>query len=156
MPKTRGMWQLGAIAGSLGVGLLVLMSTSTISAQQDKPKLKDAKPAVEDKAEARAVPGEAGKAPAPNSETPQVETRRGPRSCDIHIDNRTNWHIHRVYIDGDYWGTVSRGGDSIARDVMTGRTKVYAEADFTNGTTRSWGPRWFECDGFSTYTWTLR
>ena len=88
--------------------------------------------------------------------TDPVEMRAGPFSCDVHIDNRTNWYIHRVYIDGSNWGSVGRFGDSIARDVSVGRTKVYAEADFTDGSKRYWGPNYFDCTSFATFTWKLR
>jgi hypothetical protein len=90
-----------------------------------------------------------------NSTTP-VEMRAGPYSCDVHIDNRTNWYIHRVYIDGSNWGSVGRFGDSIARNVSIGRTKVYAEADFTDGSKRYWGPNYFDCTSYATFTWKLQ
>ena len=32
------------------------------------------------------------------------------------------------------------------------RTKVYAEADFDDGSVKYWGPRWFACDSYATHT----
>lgn len=90
-----------------------------------------------------------------NSTSAAVEKRAGPYTCDVHIDNRTNWVIHRVYIDGRLWGGVGRYGDSLARDVITGPTRVYAEADFTDGTTRHWGPSMIPCSAYATQVWRL-
>jgi hypothetical protein len=136
---------------------VLAMCTGVAHAADDKldPK-KPVQPAVEDKA----VMGKAKDAKVSGS-TPKNGTvaeagkRAGPYSCDIRIDNRTNYTIHRIYIDGRNWGTVGRYGDSIARDVQAGGTRVYAEADFTDGTTRSWGPRVFQCSAYGTYTWHL-
>src|SRR5262245_2001563 len=88
------------VAGLVGLGVLPSIGTGGVSAQ-DKPKMKDAKPAVEDKAATGPVPGEGGGGtPDKNSMTPAAPTRRGAYSCDVHVDNRTSWYIHRVYIDG--------------------------------------------------------
>jgi hypothetical protein len=91
-----------------------------------------------------------------NSSTPEVKTRAGAYSCDIHIDNRTNMYINRVAIDGRNWGSVGRYGDAMARDVAIGATVVYAEVDFTDGSTGHFGPQVFNCDAWATHTWTLR
>lgn len=91
-----------------------------------------------------------------NATTPEVKTRASAYSCDIHVDNRTNWYINRVYIDGVRWGAVSKLGDAIARDVAVGATTVYAEVDFTDGSTSSYGPRVFNCDSYATHRWVLR
>jgi hypothetical protein len=149
-------WGARAVAGAVALGVLLAAGLGGLSAQADKPKLKDAKPAVEDRAATGTAPGEAAAAAAANSATPPAPTRRGAYTCDIHIDNRTPFIIHRVYIDGRYWGSVGRGGDAIARDVLSGGTRVYAEADFSDGPKRYWGPRVFDCESFSTFTWTLR
>jgi len=90
-----------------------------------------------------------------NSTAPAAKKRAGPFSCDVHIDNRTNWVVHRVVIDGRNWGSVGRYGDAIARDVVSGATTLYAEADFTDGSSRSWGPRTFQCKSYATHTWRL-
>lgn len=155
MKRPTFRWSARAVAGAVALSVL-LAGVVGVSAQADKPKLKDEKPAVEDKAATGTAPGEAAGGVTGNSMTPPAPTRRGAYTCDIHIDNRTNWIIHRVYIDGRYWGSVGRGGDAIARDVLSGGTKVYAEADFTDGSKRYWGPRVFNCDSHATYTWTLR
>ena len=91
-----------------------------------------------------------------NSTVAASTKRAGPYSCDIHIDNRTDYAIHRVYVDGRNWGSVGRYGDAIARDVGAGRTTLYAEADFTDGSTLYWGPRVFNCDAWGSYTWYVR
>ena len=144
-----GWWAVSAVS------VMTLIGAGTILAQQPKPT-KEAKPAVEDKATSGSLAAEVGKPAAKNPTSAPVATRQGRNSCDIHIDNRTQFVVHRVFIDGDYWGSIGRYGDAIARDVSTGRTKIYAEADFTDGTTRYWGPRWFACDSYSTYTWVIQ
>jgi hypothetical protein len=138
----------------LTAAVFILVAASLVAAQELTKK--ETQAPVTDTAVQGKAPGEATEAPAKNEMTPPIETRRGAYSCDIAIDNRTSWIIHRIYIDNAYWGSVGRHGDGIARDVSTGRTKVYAEADFTNGSTMRWGPQWFDCRSYSLFTWTLR
>jgi len=90
-----------------------------------------------------------------NPTTPEMTKRAGAYSCDIHIDNRTNLVVHRIYVDGRNRGGISRYGDGLVRDVEIGPTRLYAEADFSDGSTSRWGPRVFNCNSWATHTWTL-
>ena len=90
-----------------------------------------------------------------NSTGPAVEKRAGPISCDVQIDNRTNKYINRVYIDGRNWGSVGRYGDALARDVVMGPTTLYAEVDYSDGSTGHYGPKAFNCNSYETSRWVL-
>lgn len=73
------------------------------------------------------------------------------RYCVIHIDNHTRLWI-RVFIDGNYMGTVPPWGD-IYPITLSGPTRLYARADYDDGTYSYWGPRTVVCE--DTYTWQL-
>lgn len=137
--------------------ILAFLSGGAFAADAGKidPK-KPAKPAVEEKATKGKGDVKVTEGEVKNSTAPEVKTRAGEYSCDIHVDNRTNWYINRIYIDGRNWGAVGRYGDAIARDVAKGRTTLYAEVDFSDGSTSSYGPRVFNCEAWATHTWTLR
>ena len=118
----------------------------------------DPKKPLQDPMEAKM---EQGKADEPvtgedtsNSRTPVV-TRSDSRHCDIKFDNRTDIYSHRIYVDRVNRGSLSRYGDGILRDVGKGKTRLYAEADYTDGTTSHWGPTYFDCKPWSTYVWKL-
>jgi len=142
----------------MGAAALALTTGGALAADDKFDPKKPRQAAVESEAQsgkakdAKTTKGGATK----NATVAEAGKRAGPYSCDIHIDNRTNWVIHRIYIDGRNWGSVGRYGDSMARDVAAGATRVYAEADFTDGSVRHWGPRVFQCNSWGTYTWTLR
>lgn len=98
-----------------------------------------------------------GGAEPDNQTDAQIQKRQGPNSCDVRFINETSWYINRLYVDGRRVGSMSRGYSvSTLYDESTGDTRLYAEADFTNGTTRFWGPRTFTCRPNSTYTWRLQ
>lgn len=144
----------------IGAAVLALAAGGALAQQDDRfdPK-KPRKPAVVDKAGSGApkdAPQVKDKGQARNATVAATGDRAGPSACDVHIDNRTDWVIHRVYIDGRNWGSVGRYGDSFARNVAMGPTRLYAEADFTDGSKRFWGPRNVPCDPWSTFTWTLQ
>ena len=84
-----------------------------------------------------------------------IVQRKGPNACDVIFANTTSWWIHRVYVDGQNVGRMAPNGDYILRDVVSGATRLYAEADFTDGSVRYWGPRTFDCPSYTEYTWTL-
>lgn len=136
--------------------VLALASSVAFAADAGKmdPKKKAAKPV-----EAKVAPGKADvkvtDGDVKTSTEPAVKTRKGEYSCDIHIDNRTNAYINRVYIDGDRWGSVGRYGDALARDVSKGPTTVYAEVDYTDGSTGHYGPVVFNCESWTTHNWKL-
>jgi hypothetical protein len=77
----------------------------------------------------------------------------GPLPCGVHIDNRTSWFI-RIYVDGDYKGTVNQYGD-LTGITGNGPTSVYAVALFDDGSEKYWGPHVFDCEAGATYTWRL-
>lgn len=138
------------------LSVLALLSTGAWAAEAGK--IDPAKPvqaAVDSKASTGKGKVKIAGDDTKNSTTPAGKKRAGPFSCDVHIDNRTNWVIHRVIIDGRNWGSVGRYGDAIARDVASGPTTLYAEADFTDGSTQHWGPRTFQCNSYATHTWRL-
>jgi hypothetical protein len=134
--------------------MTLLLCGAAVVAAQEQPK-KEMQPPVSDSAATGKAAGEETKPPEQNSEAAPVETRSGPYSCDVYVNNNTRWVIHRVYIDGRHWGSVGRHGSLTVYNIGSGRTKIYAEADFNDGPTRYWGPRWFDCNSHSTYTWNL-
>lgn len=90
-----------------------------------------------------------------NKKEPDVQTRQSDATCDILFANATGWYIHRVYVDRRRVGSIGRNSEAVLRDEVVGPTELYAEADFIDGPTRTWGPRVFECRPNSTYTWRL-
>ena len=73
--------------------------------------------------------------------------------CGIRVSNWTPWKV-QLFVDGDYIALVSPYGDV---DVVTGSgvTRVYAKADFTDGSVSSWGPRNLPCPAGGINTWKL-
>ena len=78
------------------------------------------------------------------------EKARGVFSA-IKVDNRTALYI-KIYVDDRYEGTVGPWGDFYCMTV-DGRTKLYATADFTDGSQVTFGPRVRDINGV--FTWTL-
>jgi len=62
--------------------------------------------------------------------------------CGIVVDNWTDLKI-QIYVDGNYEGLVGPWGDLFTVTIC-GRTKLYARADFDDGSVETWGPRWFD------------
>jgi hypothetical protein len=93
----------------------------------------------------------------PNSTAPAPPSKGGPKGraglCAVTADNYTPWII-KVYVDGDYRGAVGRY-DELSVLAISGTTRVYARADFTDGTVKTWGPRTFYCESGESYTWKL-
>ena len=57
-----------------------------------------------------------------------------------------------IYVDGTFRGTVSPMGDLL--DVtLSGPTRLYAHADFDDGSALNWGPWMVPCR--TAYTWKL-
>lgn len=63
--------------------------------------------------------------------------------CRVHFDNRTNLKI-QLYVDGNHHGMVGAMGDVITY-VGSGLTRVYARADYTDGSYSYWGPTDYTC-----------
>ncbi|MBU1558145.1 hypothetical protein KKC45_04255 [Patescibacteria group bacterium] len=75
------------------------------------------------------------------------------RTCDIAVDNRTPLKI-QIFVDDDYSALVPQFGD-IEVSALIGKTKLYARADFDTGEVETWGPRYFDCEAYGDYKWTL-
>lgn len=89
--------------------------------------------------------------------TTRTKTRgAGQRTCHIDLINKTEWVID-IYIDGKYQGTM---GDYSSNYTTTGSgaTRLYARAEFDDGSYIYWGPKNITCgsnakDGY--FEWTL-
>jgi len=95
-----------------------------------------------------------GEVNAPNANAAAPPSKGGSARagvCEIHVDNRTGLYI-KIYVDGDFQGTVGPWGD-VAAYALSGATRLYGRADYTDGTYSSFGPRLIDCHG--TFTWTL-
>jgi hypothetical protein len=142
---------------SVTVLAVSLATTTLVLAQGDqKPKPKADEQVIDAKNQTRAKPEDGG-AVGKNTGSEQPEaTRAGATTCDVWVSNYTPWVIHRLYIDRRPWGSIGRRADVIAYDVVAGPTRLYAEADFTDGSTKFWGPTVVQCDRYSTFRWNLR
>lgn len=69
---------------------------------------------------------------------------RGGAACEVRFDNSTKLYI-KVYIDGKYRGTIGPYDDAIGY-AYPGETRVYARADFDDGTYVYWGPKTYDCN----------
>ena len=76
------------------------------------------------------------------------KTRGG---CNLVVDNFTPWVI-KLYVSGVYVGTVSAWGKASGYQSLSDMI-LYAVADFTDGSQKTWGPRTAYCTG--SYTWGL-
>jgi len=95
------------------------------------------------------------RANAPGAKVAAPTAKGGPATrggvCAVHFDNRTSLYID-IYLDGDYRGTMSPWGDAYPF-VGCGETRLYAKANFTDGSSLSWGPVVVDLNGV--YTWRL-
>lgn len=76
------------------------------------------------------------------------KTRGG---CNLVVDNFTPWVI-KLYVSGVYVGSVSAWGKAAGYQSLSDLI-LYAVADFTDGSQKTWGPRVASCAG--TYNWGL-
>jgi hypothetical protein len=148
---------VGIFVGLAVMGLVLWGSLGYLGGQekQDKPKPKEKQEIIETRGEVTKKPKYTRKEEKNDPKGAKVAKRAGEFTCDVHVDNRTNWVIHRVYIDGRYRGSVGRLGDLYEYDVLSGPTELYAEADFTDRSIRYWGPRTVNCPSYQMYTWRL-
>lgn len=72
-------------------------------------------------------------------------------TCYVQLDNWTPWYVN-YYVDGSYQGTVPPWGE-LWGSAISGRTRLYARADFDDGTYLYWGPSYFSC--FGSHTWRI-
>lgn len=78
---------------------------------------------------------------------------KGAATCLVRFDNRTDLYI-ATYTDGNSTGTLGPWGDVYAYAVA-GPTRLYARADFTDGSVTTWGPTMVDCPAGGTYHWRL-
>lgn len=94
-----------------------------------------------------------------NADIPPPANKSGTRgtgrmTCHIDLDNSTKHYID-IYIDGYYEGTMGPWDDAHV-DAGSGATRIYARAEFEDGSYLYWGPENFVCgnnqkDGYYTY-----
>lgn len=72
---------------------------------------------------------------------------------ELHVDNRTDYYI-RIYVDGDFVGTVSPYGDSYGTLGDCSGHTLTGIAYFTDGSTKQWGPHETSAT-CGDYTWRL-
>lgn len=85
--------------------------------------------------------------------TPQPDAGKKRGACAVKIDSRVNLYV-KIFVDGDYRGMVGPNGDGYTL-ALSGPTKLYARADFDDGTSSSWGPKMVNCPDGGVFTWTL-
>lgn len=78
---------------------------------------------------------------------------KGAATCLVRFDNRTDLYI-ATYTDGNSTGTLGPWGDVYAYAVA-GATRLYARADFTDGSVTTWGPTMVDCPAGGSYHWRL-
>jgi len=140
------------LAGALALAVCLL--TTLVVVAQSKQKGKQSKP-IELKAQKPTTRG-AEKDPNiisdsqtndPNAKIDPPESKGGPKarggSCEVRFDNSTKYLI-KLYIDGKYRGTIGPFDDAVGY-ALPGETRVYARADFEDGTYLYWGPKTYDC-----------
>jgi hypothetical protein len=95
------------------------------------------------------VKGKPSTAPKPPEKT--GETARGTSLCSVMFDNYTDLYI-KTFVDGDYTGTMRPMGE-LNTYAIAGPTILYARADYTDGSSVSWGPIKVQCN--TRYRWRL-
>jgi hypothetical protein len=151
--------KLSWLALATGAVLSLSLPGSALQAQQTPKPEKTAEAAAAKGRGAATAPDENIKTMrgtnTPGANIPLPAAKGGPATrgaaCVVHIDNRTSLYIG-IYLDGDYRGTVGPGGDTW-HYVGCGETRLYARADFDDGTYSYWGPRVEDVDG--TFHWHL-
>ena len=91
----------------------------------------------------------------PATTEPTGKNTRGASAVEpgqICIDSRVDL-IVRIYVDGNYVGTVSPWGDACGY-YGSGDHRLYARAVFTDGSSSSWGP--VTGDATPGFRWTIR
>ncbi|HXZ27538.1 MAG TPA: hypothetical protein VEG08_06005 [Terriglobales bacterium] len=84
----------------------------------------------------------------PNAKVPK--TRGG--GCVLELHNQTPWKV-QFYADGNYEELVAPWSTSTYS--FSGTYTLYARADFTDGSTLTWGPRTATCESVGwVYPWT--
>lgn len=81
--------------------------------------------------------------PAPKEKAGEANERGATGVCKVVLDNRTKWKI-QIYVDGSFRGVMAPYGDSTAY-TGAGPTRVYARAQFDDGSALNWGPSDYIC-----------
>ncbi len=127
--------------------MFLLMGLMTVEISAQKPE--SIKSTRAEKGRGDADPnikqGETTNSAKSKIETPPAKggTTRGGGGCRVEFDNSTAWYI-KVYVDGIFRGTMGPWDDSYVY-VIPGITKVYARAEFDDGSYRYWGPKSYDC-----------
>lgn len=79
----------------------------------------------------------------PESKGGSSDARGAAGLCRVEFDNYTRW-IVKVYVDGTFRGVVGPYGEGTSF-TLAGPTRVYARADFDNGSYLYWGPKDYSC-----------
>lgn len=87
----------------------------------------------------------------PNDATSPASRSRG--SGLLQVDNQTPWTID-IYGGGVYIGTIGPYGD-LSTYYTPGFLRLYAQADFADGSNLHWGPTYRSIKSGRTTTWSL-
>jgi len=159
----RNVRWFAVLAGLVVAAALVMNGASVAFAQAKAAPAAAAKGQVEDKATKSRGAGADENIKShsdkndPKASIPAPANKGGEKSrggiCGVKVSNWTPWKV-QLFVDGDYIALVGPYGDV---DVVTGSgvTRVYARADFTDGSVNYWGPRSFNCAAGEIYTWKL-
>ncbi|HEX8736648.1 MAG TPA: hypothetical protein VF721_15055 [Pyrinomonadaceae bacterium] len=79
----------------------------------------------------------------PKEKTGATNTRGAAGVCKVVLDNQTNLKI-KIFVDGSFRGVMAPYGDSVTY-TGSGLTRVYARAEFDDGTFIYWGPKDYNC-----------
>jgi hypothetical protein len=142
----------------VALSAVMISSSATVGAQQTRQKSQTTKatssrargadPNITKPRNRNSVTNEA---PAPANKA--GGKARGATIARVLIDNSTPWYID-IYVDGSYRGTIEPWGDAYA-NALPGETHLYARADFTDGSVKTWGPNIAFIDNGELYSWRL-
>lgn len=80
-------------------------------------------------------------------------SKQATATCLVRFDNRTDLYI-ATHVDGNSAGTLGPWGDVYAY-AIAGPTRLYARAEFTDGSVTTWGPTMVDCPAGGSYHWRL-
>lgn len=107
-------------------------TSERVTTRGEDPEIKVKERVNGDKSESKAVqPGDKG-----------GQTRGS--HCYVKFDNWTSYYVD-CYIDGYHESSVAPSGDG-SLTVIGGTTRLYAKAEFNDGSSVSWGPISRDCD----------
>jgi hypothetical protein len=86
-----------------------------------------------------------------NVAPPASKSSAGKAMCAVTFDNHTDL-IAKTYIDGRYAGTIRPYGE-LSTSIVPGQAKLYARAEYDDGTADAWGPVNATCR--TKYVWRL-